>query len=189
MNVFARLIFITLFVFLPPFGKEVLTNRGASIDFGPIVLRSMNHRFLTDFFKEDTVKTERYLEKIKNDSLLMLVFIDIKNQELSILDFSDTFNVVLSTKISSGKTGYSTPCGEFKISKKRQSRLSKKYGGTMLYWNCLVPDESIAIHGLKDKWYEKKLGKPASHGCIRISNSVAQTFYDMVPIGTIVLIE
>lgn len=183
-----RSFLITFMCFSPYIGEKTLLQGEVRIDWGPIVLGLKNHRFISDFF-QDSLIAGKYWEKIKNDSLDKIVFIDIDNQKLSVLDFTDTFRVVLETKVSSGRQGYSTPIGEFKVTKKRVSRVSKKYGGTMLYWNCLVPDESIGIHGLDEVGYEKKLGRRASHGCIRVSNSVAQDFYKLAPIGTLVLID
>jgi len=164
-------------------GKEVSEkNREAAI------LRENNRKFLYDFFEQDSVKTEQYQTEIK-DGLKMMVHISIKKQRLSVLDFSDTFRIVLQTKISSGRKEGWTPKGTFKILKKRISRPSKKYGGVMTYWNCLTPNEAIAIHGLQNDSYELYLGRPLSHGCIRIGKDVEKEFYNLVPIGTKVVIE
>ena len=119
----------------------------------------------------------------------VIVLISIKKQTLTVVDASDTSRVILATKISSGRIKKSTPKGKFQILRKRISRLSKKYGGVMTYWNCLTPDESIGIHGLKDRSYQRYLGKPVSHGCIRISKKIEKEFYALAPIGTEVLIE
>jgi len=172
--------FVILFVFITLLDKEVVVRRQEDN-----ALKERNYRFLYDFFEEDTTKINWYYYK---DSTNLAVFINLQNQKLSVVSFTDTFHVVLEAKISSGKHKGSTPKGEFKILKKRLSRASRKYGGVMTFWNCLTDDESIGIHGLKDKSYEKYLGKPASHGCIRVSTVDAITLYD-VPIGTKVLIE
>ena len=151
-------------------------------------LEIKNYIFLSDFFEQDAKKTQKYWHGIAN-GLEKMVFIDIKNQQLSVLEFADTFQVILQTKISSGKFKGSTPTGEFKILKKRLFRPSYRHGGVMTHWNCLTRDEAIGIHGLRDISYEKNLGRPASHGCIRISKSVEKIFYSLAPIGTKVLIE
>ncbi len=43
----------------------------------------------------------------------------------------------------------------------------------------------IYIHGTND---EPKIGTPASHGCIRLTNNDVVTAYDLIPVGTLVLI-
>ena len=151
-------------------------------------LAKQNHEFLYNFFKQDSLTTEKYWDQA-NSGLKMLVFIDLEKQKLKTIELNDTFRVVLETKISSGlKPGW-TPTGNFSILRKKESRPSKKYGGTMTYWNCLTKDEAIAIHGLKNNSYEPWLGRPLSHGCIRISKKIEQTFYNLVPIGTPVIIK
>lgn len=43
----------------------------------------------------------------------------------------------------------------------------------------------IYIHGTND---ERLLGRPASHGCVRLSNQAVIELYDVVPLGTTVWI-
>lgn len=147
-----------------------------------------NQAFLHDLFLGDKEKVDSCLT-LAGQGLEKFVFISLEKQELFLLELADTFQIALQTKISSGLKPGSTPTGYFTISKKKLARPSKKYGGVMTYWNCLTPDESIGIHGLRDVTYEKDLGKPVSHGCIRISKAIEQKFYELAPIGTVVLIE
>ena len=118
-----------------------------------------------------------------------IIFIDKGTQKLLAINIKDTFSLFIKTSISSGRGKSWTPIGEFKILKKRISRPSKKYGGVMTYWNCITDNEKYAIHGLKDLSYESFLGRPLSHGCIRVSTLIAKEIYDTVPIGTAVLID
>jgi len=180
------LILFALCVFLT--GDVVKKNKIPALITTKNFLKEQNHRLLYNILNQDEVKTQQYLEKIDN-GLDRLVFVDIKNQRLTLVSLVDTFKISLRTTISSGKKKDSTPRGSFKILKKRIARPSKKYGGVMTFWNCLTLDESIGIHGLRDRSYESKLGEPVSHGCIRISKSVEKDFYKLAPIGTEVLIE
>lgn len=180
-----KLFFLTLLVFITLGSKEgvkkneVLANREA--------LKEQNYRFLNNFF-QDTVKTKKCWQEIAG-GLKKMVFVDITQQRLNVVDFADTFKLILSTKISSGRIKSSTPHGMFEILKKRLARPSKKHGGVMTFWNCLTPDEAIGIHGLRNRSYERNLGRPVSHGCIRISKRIEKYFYTIIPIGTKVLIE
>ncbi|HLP86823.1 MAG TPA: L,D-transpeptidase [Candidatus Paceibacterota bacterium] len=182
-----RLFMIVFLPFFIPLNLEVATQLDPMLN-DKVVLQLNNRMFLQEFFRDDTLKVEKYLS-LNSSGLQKVVIVSIPKQELIVLDFTDTFKIALQTKISSGRYKNSTPRGEFKISKKRLSRLSKAYGGTMTFWNCLTPDERIGIHGLKDKSYERNLGKPASHGCIRISSTIAPVFYTLAPVGTPVFIE
>lgn len=146
-----------------------------------------NYEFLLKFFNADIVKTEKYWQIIA-DTLPRLVYINLKKQELTLLEFGQKFQIILQTPISSGLKPGSTPTGTFVISKKRIARNSKKYGGTMTYWNCLTPNEAIGIHGLRDNNYEQFLGQAVSHGCIRIGRNIEREFYQLTPIGTLVVI-
>jgi len=152
------------------------------------VLEDRNHQFLLDYFHQDSVKTQQYWEEIKG-GMKMIVFISLDSQELNVLNLADTFRIVLTTPVSTGAEGRDTPKGVYKIWKKMLSRPSHKYGGVMTYWNCITRDESIGIHGLDNLWYEAKLGLKASHGCVRISKSIEQEFYYLVPVETKVVIE
>lgn len=52
--------------------------------------------------------------------------------------------------------------------------------------NANTRSRYIYIHGTNEV---EKLGSPASHGCIRLSPQDAATLFDLVPLGTEMLIE
>lgn len=52
--------------------------------------------------------------------------------------------------------------------------------------NANTRSRYIYIHGTNEV---EKLGTPASHGCIRLSPQDAATLFDLVPLGTEMLIE
>lgn len=150
-------------------------------------MEAINERFLSTFFIGDSALVALGKESAARHAE-QLVFVNIEDQLLSVLSLADTFRVVFSAQISSGR-GKSTPRGIFSVLKKRLSRPSRKYGGTMTYWNCLTADEAIGIHGLKDHSYLKYLGQPVSHGCIRIGKKDEKEFYYLVPLGTTVVVK
>ena len=53
----------------------------------------------------------------------------------------------------------------------------------MLYYPTYIT-EGVAIHGSRSV-----PPRPASHGCIRIPMSAAKEFFDVTPIGTVVLVH
>lgn len=177
-----------------------------------IPLQVRNFIWLDNFCEGDTLKMKEYWHAIYGNTRIFLferdeegemlphvelgscrlkgkIFVNIKQQKLSYVEFIDTFRIAYETKISSGRWEKSTPRGDFKITKKRLLRNSKKYGGTMVNWLCISPDESVGIHALRNRSYERNLGKPVSHGCIRVSTIASQALYKIVPISTPVIIE
>ena len=183
--------FLVLLVFIATLlDREVISQKDEFLVNGELNLKAKNFNFLLDFFKQDSAKTKNYWGAIKSGLMsAKIVFVNVQNQELNVLGVADTFRAILRTRISSGAQRGSTPKGEFEILKKKLRRPSYSYGGVMIFWNCLTSDEAFGIHGLKDKSYQKNLGQPVSHGCIRVSVAVAKNLYTLAPIGTKVIIE
>jgi len=95
-------------------------------------------------------------------------------------------------KISSGKSGMPTPKGNFKIDGKSLRAWSNYYGLWMPYWMSLK-NGYFGIHELPEwpngaKEGENHLGKPVSHGCIRLGVGPAKFLYNWAQIGTAVKI-
>jgi ankyrin repeat protein len=86
------------------------------------------------------------------------------------------------TEISSGKTGYSTPTGEFVVTDKKQSHMSTIYKVKMPYFMRL----SCKDFGMHEGYVPDY---PASHGCIRVPADAARKLFREVPIGTLVTIS
>ena len=104
----------------------------------------------------------------------------------------------LSWPVSTGKPGSQTPAGEFAIVNKALRPWSKAYGLWMPYWLGLgggkIRNGSIGIHELP-VWpggYREgsdHLGRPASHGCIRLGVGPAKYLYERVAPGVPVIIK
>lgn len=95
--------------------------------------------------------------------------------------------------VSSGKPGMATPKGKFKIINKSRKAWSKAYQLWMPYWLGLSHGE-FGIHELPlwPSGYregENHLGKPVSHGCVRLGIGPAQYLYDRVATGVEVTIR
>lgn len=95
--------------------------------------------------------------------------------------------------VSTGKASMPTPTGTFKIINKVKKAWSKSYGLWMPYWLGLNRGE-FGIHELP-VWpggYREgadHLGKPVSHGCIRLGIGAAQYIYERVATGTTIVIK
>ena len=114
--------------------------------------------------------------------------------------------IVADSPISSGKTGHSTPSGNFSVLEKDPDHRSSIYGdfvdgsgrvvrsgisakidsapsgthyvGAPMRWFMRLTGEGVGMHvGILP-------GYPASHGCIRMSADGAKLFYDIVRVGT-----
>jgi hypothetical protein len=78
-------------------------------------------------------------------------------------------------KISSGRAGYRTIRGNFRPTRLEKNWYSRKYGGAMP--NAVFFRGGFAIHGTSEV---RKLGRPASHGCVRLAPANAAKFYALV---------
>lgn len=79
--------------------------------------------------------------------------------------------------ISSGAVGHDTPRGDFKVGFKEYYPRSARYGDTpMPFWSAINingNEGEYGFHALDSGGYMYALGKPASHGCIRLSRLAA----------------
>jgi lipoprotein-anchoring transpeptidase ErfK/SrfK len=120
-------------------------------------------------------------QETQNTSKVARIIINLEEQRLFALD-SNGF-VLHAFPISSGKAGYGTPTGSYKIYNKHPSAYSRKYSATMTNWMALTPDGAYGIHGLLGWSYYKLIGTPASHGCIRLKREDAKKLYADVSVG------
>lgn len=78
-------------------------------------------------------------------------------------------------KVSSGDKGYRTPTGVYRPYRLEKKWYSRKYGGNMP--NAVFFRGGYAIHGTGAI---KRLGTPASHGCIRLHPAHAAKLFALV---------
>ncbi|MBA2125235.1 L,D-transpeptidase [Hyphomicrobium methylovorum] len=78
--------------------------------------------------------------------------------------------------ISSGVAAHATPTGTFYPQWTAKSWFSRKYDNAPMPHSVFIHG-GIAIHGTV---HLRSLGRPASHGCIRLAPSNARTFYNLV---------
>ncbi|HTV69833.1 MAG TPA: L,D-transpeptidase [Rhizobiaceae bacterium] len=99
--------------------------------------------------------------------------IDISEQRMHvIIDGEPAFE----WKVSTAGKGYVTPTGSFKPTRMHEMWYSRKYD------NAPMP-HSVFFHGgyaVHATPHVKKLGRPVSHGCIRLHPDNAADFYTLV---------
>lgn len=81
-----------------------------------------------------------------------------------------------SWKVSTGRQGYRTPTGTFRPKRMKRVHYSNKYNNAYMP-NSIFFLGGYAIHGTTATG---KLGQPASHGCVRLSQGNAQRLYNLV---------
>ncbi len=79
-------------------------------------------------------------------------------------------------KISSGRPGYQTPTGHFSVMRLDADHYSDEYDQAPMPWAMFFSPRGLAIHGS----YERGLGRPRSHGCVRLSVANAQKLFGWV---------
>jgi hypothetical protein len=79
--------------------------------------------------------------------------------------------------VSTGQAGYSTPSGTYIATSMNEIWYSKEWDNAPMPHSIFFRKDGYAIHGTYEAKY---LGRPASHGCVRISRENAATLYALV---------
>jgi hypothetical protein len=79
--------------------------------------------------------------------------------------------------VSTGQAGYSTPSGTYTATSMNEIWYSKEWDNAPMPHSVFFRKDGYAIHG---SYEVKNLGRPASHGCVRISPANATTLYALV---------
>jgi len=78
--------------------------------------------------------------------------------------------------VSTARKGYYTPTGTFHPYSLQPMHYSRKYDNSPMPWSIFFSG-GFAIHGTGAV---RNLGRPASHGCVRLSPANAATLYSIV---------
>ena len=139
-----------------------------------------------DKSEDKEVKKTDYpnLEDFKDLSVL----VSIKKQKLYIKSGKEA---IFETAVSTGKEGYETPTGDFVIEPEKGEFFYSpgvEEGG--YYWVSFKDHGLYMFHSVPTDeegniidWEAKLLGKPVSHGCIRMSMEASKWFYENIPQG------
>ncbi len=79
--------------------------------------------------------------------------------------------------VSTGRAGYDTPNGTFKINRMDADHLSQEWDNAPMPHTMFFDMRGHAIHGFSDV---KHLGLPVSHGCVRLAPPNAATLFALV---------
>ena len=98
--------------------------------------------------------------------------VDLTRQQMTVIKNNEK---PIVWKISSGRAGFETPTGSFIVQRLDADHLSDEYDQAPMPY-AIFFSRGLAIHGT----YERGLGRPASHGCVRLSIEHARELFDWV---------
>lgn len=103
----------------------------------------------------------------------LLVSISKSQQRLSVsVDGEEAYRWPVST----GRRGYTTPSGTYRPTRLERHWYSRKYHWSPMPWSVFF-HRGYAVHGTMEA---HSLGRPASHGCVRLRPDNASILYRMV---------
>lgn len=139
--------------------------------------------------------TQSSTSQTGSSTVANLIIINSRNNTLR---YYINGSLARSYSCATGKSSTATPTGRFSVYNKIVNRpyyksgiaggapnnpLGKRWLGLDCYG---TKGTTYAIHGTND---ESSIGKNVSHGCIRMHNADVEALYDIVPVGTTVLIQ
>lgn len=101
------------------------------------------------------------------------VFIDISSQSMSVKVNGSPLG---NWRVSTARQGYYTPRGSYRVRHTARMHYSRKYDNAPMPYSIFFLG-GYAIHGTSSI---KSLGRPASHGCVRLHPSNALALYNLV---------
>lgn len=79
--------------------------------------------------------------------------------------------------VSTGRSGYDTPGGDFQPFRMEKDHFSREWDDAPMPHSIFFSQIGHAIHGTYET---RNLGRPASHGCVRLSTQNAATLFALV---------
>jgi len=96
--------------------------------------------------------------------------------------FYEKGSLIFSGPVCTGKSGCETPKGKFRVLMKAKGYVSKKFGAPMPFAVQFTTGGHFLHEGVMVK-------KPASHGCVRLTNADAKRIFCSVKVRDLVTIE
>ena len=104
----------------------------------------------------------------------VMIIIDKSAQKMTVtVDGEDRYTWPVST----GRPGYDTPSGDFQPFRMERDHFSREWDDAPMPNSVFFTKIGHAIHGTFEA---KNLGRPASHGCVRLSTQNAATLFALV---------
>ena len=103
---------------------------------------------------------------------LLLARVDIPSQTMTV---SENGVTKYQWKVSTARPGYHTPAGDYTAKWLSRDHRSKKYDNAPMPFAVFF-NGGYAVHGTNEV---RRLGIPASHGCVRLQTANAATFFSL----------
>lgn len=114
-----------------------------------------------------------FASSVAGRAAALVANIDLATQTMTVLHYGQ---VVYRWKVSTARRGYVTPRGSYRPIRTERMWYSRKYDMSPMPYSVFFRG-GYAIHGTNAV---RHLGRPASHGCVRLLTENAATFYAMV---------
>jgi hypothetical protein len=79
--------------------------------------------------------------------------------------------------VSTGQRGYDTPGGQFTPFRMEKDHFSREWDDAPMPHSIFFTKQGHAIHGTE---HTRNIGRPASHGCVRLEPDNARVLFNMV---------
>lgn len=99
--------------------------------------------------------------------------VDLSSQQLTVIYKG---KALATWKVSTGRAGFRTPTGTWRPMRMYRDYYSRQYDDAPMP-NAIFYHEGYAIHG---SYETRSLGRPASHGCVRLSPENAAKLFELV---------
>lgn len=103
----------------------------------------------------------------------LVASVSVSNQTMTVSQYG---RVIHTWKVSTARSGYVTPRGTWRPQRLHRMWYSRKYEMSPMPYSVFYHG-GYAVHGTSAV---KRLGTPASHGCVRLATANAATFYALV---------
>ena len=107
-------------------------------------------------------------------SAALLIKVDKSAQTLTV---ARDGQILHTWPVSTGKTGHATPSGNFTTFRMAAEHFSKEWDDAPMPHSVFFTKQGHAIHG---SYEVKRLGAPASHGCVRLAPPNAAKLFALV---------
>ena len=129
----------------------------------------------------DALKPGQYLwTPDASPSGAMTIYVDLSRQLAAV--YRGGVRIGLTT-ISSGREGYETPTGVFKIRAKNAVHYSNRYDNAAMPFTERLTDDGVALHAGRVPGY------PESHGCVHLPYAFAKALFKETRVGMTVIME
>ena len=103
----------------------------------------------------------------------ILARVDLSSQRMKVYRGG---RLLYTWKVSTGRKGYGTPTGTWRIHRMHKRYFSRKYNNAPMP-HAMFYYRGFAVHGTN---HISRLGRPASHGCVRLHPDHARKLFSMV---------